>query len=411
MTLKRAVISRHFLISAITIVLLIILSLFPRLWKLTIYPPIIVDEPANIRDINKLLASPTVRIADYEWGFGQATLAHYPALLLIKAGINDKLFAIRLTSVILSIVSLIPFFFIVKRKTNNLIAFCTTLMFSFSYYYLQFSRVGWTNIHALTIGLYFIFFVYLTVEKRFTILWIIISSILSGLLLYTYRAGELFFLAGIGIFILKLYASKNTLNKKIFVSLVFFLILFFTSYPWVNRIFSNWELYNLRANVVSVKNVQLPYHNLYKFNDILNYQIISTIKSWIFFIPTNGNPDNVENARYLPLRYPLISPMLIPLFWAGLIIAFKNWNKNYIWLFIFISGLIMGQVMTVDPPNGSRGLIFLPIMYIFIGYSLNSLYKIMRNVRYVNLLFISFSIIIAITDFLYYQYWMSWIKI
>lgn len=393
------------------IILILILSLFPRLWKLTTHPSVIVDEPANLRDINKLINFNTFHPIDYEWGFGQATLVFYPTIALIKLGIEDQFFSLRLTSIILSIIALIPFFYIVKKNTNTLIALCTTLLFSFSYYYLQFSRVGWTNIHALTIGLYFIFFIHLMAEKKFTIPWIIISGIFGGLLLYTYRAGELFLVAGIGLFLIKLYKSKEKFSKKTLYFFIFFLALFLTSYPWLNKIFSNWELYDLRASVVSIKNVQLPYHGFYRFNDIINYQIISTIKSWIFFIPIDGNAGNIENTRYLPLKYSSISPILIPLFLAGLIIALKSWKKNYVWIFLFISGLLMGQIMTVDPPNGSRAIIILPIIYLFIALSLNFIYQKFINLPFIKLFIISFSIIVAITDFLYYQYWMTWIKV
>src|SRR3989344_111966 len=123
------------------VVLILIISLFPRLSGLTKYPNMIVDEAANLRDMNKLLSYDTFHPIDYEWGYGQATLVHYPVLLIARLGL-DEFFSLRLTSVILSLASLIPFFFIVKKYTNSIIASCGTLIFSFSYYYLQFSRVG-----------------------------------------------------------------------------------------------------------------------------------------------------------------------------------------------------------------------------------------------------------------------------
>lgn len=416
MTFQKAAITKMKLIKSINrktfliIMALLVLSLIPRLWELTTYPRMIVDEPANLRDMNKLIESHAFRPIDYEWSFGQATIVHYPAITLIKAGIIDQFLALRITSVILSTLGLIPFYFIIKKFSNALIAFNTTILFSFSYYYLQFSRVGWTNIHTITLGLFLIMFVEQAIIRK-SLLFYLISGLIAGLLIYTYRAGELYILAGFIFLVLNVFSFKEkvALNAKRFALFIFIFLL--VSSPWISKILSNWNLYNLRANVVSIKNIELPYHNLYNQNEIIKYQILTAIKSWLIFIPINGDAGNIENIRYLPLSYPPINPLLIPLFWFGLISGINNWRKIYIWLFLFFSGLVLGQIMTVHPPNGSRGLILLPTMYIFIGYSLNYLYKKSKTVKNINLLFIILSIIVAIADFIYYQYWMSWIGV
>lgn len=394
------------------IVSILIISLPPRLWKLSELPPVIVDEPANLRDINKLLLFPQFRPTDFEWGYGQATLVHYPAVLLIKSGISDQFIALRLTSVFLSILGLIPFFLIVKRFSNILVAFCTTLIFSFSYYYLQFSRVGWTNIHSLILGLYFIFFIdSLTKSKKISLSLLSLSGILGGLLSYTYRAGELFILAGTALLLVKIFKSEKERRIHIVNLVIVILILVIISYPWLNKILSNWNLYNLRTSVVSIKNAERPYHGLNDNNNIMKYQIITTIKSWILLLPTNGNSGSIENPRYLPSGYPPISFLIIPLYWIGMLIAVKNWRETFSFLFILITALIAGQIMTSHPPNGSRGLIVLPVIYILIGHAFFYLQKRFSSVKYINLILIVFSIIVAILDFLFYQYWMTWVKV
>jgi len=69
----------------ITLILIILfISLLPRLWKLTIYPPVIIDKSANLGHINKLIALRAFRPIDYEWDFSMATLVFYPTIALIK---------------------------------------------------------------------------------------------------------------------------------------------------------------------------------------------------------------------------------------------------------------------------------------------------------------------------------------
>jgi hypothetical protein len=398
------------IVSIVLLTLIVLLSLLPRLWELEKFPSVIVDEPANLRDIDKLLLANQFLPVNYEWGFGQATLVHYPTVLLIKAGVVNKFLALRLVSVILSVLALIPFYFIINRLSNRLIAFCTTLLFSFSYYYLQFSRVGWTNIHAITLGLFLLFCIQTAIIKKASSYYLL-SGLFAGLLTYTYRASELFMLGGVMLFFISLFEKKGKFFIKIGKIGIFTLTFFIISFPWLVKIASNWELYDLRARVVSIGNVQLPYHNSYNLSQIAEYQVFMTLRSWLLFLPIDGNAGNIENSRYLPLKYPPISPILIPFFWAGIIIALKRWKECLIWFFILTSGLMLGQILTVDPPNGSRGLIFLPAIYVFIGLSFNYLHEKLKFNRKAKISFVIFSILIAISDFVYYQYWMTWIKV
>ena len=388
------------------ILFILIISIFPRLWQLTNYPPLIVDEPANMRDINKLLSYNSFHPIDYEWGFGQATLVQYPALILVKLGF-EELSAVRLTSVILSLASLIPFYFIVKKRTDSLIAFCTTILFSFSYYFLQFSRVGWTNIHSLCLGLFLLWLVDMATVKKSLVL-ILISGLLAGILLYLYRSGEIYILAALILLILELRKIKN-IKMRIKNVGVFIFAFIVISLPWINKIFINWDLYNLRSRVVSINNATFPYHGLSNHKDIMIYQITATFKAWILMLPVNGG--GIEDPRYLPLNHGIVSPIIALLFFMGLILSIYKFRENLIWLFIYFSGLIFGQILTVDPPNGSRGLILLPIIYIFASLGLFYIYKRFKKYPMSKSILILGTFIVSLSDFYFYTEWMHWIKV
>lgn len=395
----------------ILICLILILSIIPRLWKLSVFPPVIVDEPAYLRDIDQLIKIGGFYPANFQWDFSQATLAYYPTIFLIKFfKINNQLFALRLVSVIFSLLALIPFFFIVKRQNNNLIAFCVTILFSCSYFYLQFSRVGWGVIYATTLGLYLIWILESALEKQSKLLFAT-AGLFSALILYTYRAGEIYIAAGFLLLITKLFFYEKRVNEKIFSTLIFLSTFITISYPWINQIINNWIKYALRQRVVSVLGISYPYHESNDQISIFIYQITTTIKSWILLVPITGNAGNIENSRYIPSDFPPINFVLILFFWIGLIIALKNWRSTYVWLFIFFSGLLFGQVMTVHPPNGARALIILPAIYFFIALGLKYIYERFRKYSFISLIILVFSILIAISDFIFYLYWMSWIKV
>lgn len=393
----------------ITLCLVILFSLFPRVWKLTELPPVIIDEPANIQDIQNLLSSGSFRPANFEWAYSQGTLVYYPTILLIHLGISDHFLALRLTSVILSLIALIPFFFLVKKHTSFFIALCTTILFSYSYYYLQFSRVGWTNIHMLTIGLFFLWFIQLIQEKNKW--WAYIGAgICAGILLYTYRAGQIYLAVGGIVMIVRLFKDKVNAENKLLKIFLFICAFFIIASPWLSMILFHWNLYSTRTDAVSIFNAQLPYHGMRELKDILIYQIHTVVKTWILFFPHN-NPGGIEAPRYLPLTYPAISYVLIPFFYAGFLLSLLNIKKTYPFFLIFFLSLILGQVLTVNPPNGSRGLLLLPIIYLFIGVALQKVYKRFYTIQYAWILLLLFSLGIATSDFLFYQNWMNWIRI
>lgn len=368
----------------------------------------IVDEPANMRDILKLQLQGDFRPIDYEWGFGQATLVFYPTILLMKLGVTDMFFSLRLTSVVLSLLTLIPFFFLVKKFTNTTTAFSTTLLFSFSYYYLQFSRVGWTNIHSLLLGLLEFWFISLAFEKM-SYRFFVLAGIFAGLVFYTYRAGEIYIVGGLLFLLVELLRKRFPLRKKIIVFSLFLSVALGTGLPWLTKISKDWELYNLRAKVVSVFNAEKPYHGLVGQNDIMRYQIQTTLSSWVLLFPQNGG--GIENPRYLPPNYPILSIVPALLFYVGLIVGIKKLLQTAPFYAMFVAGLIFGQILTVDPPNGSRGLILLPIMYLFCGLGLFFLQSNFSWMRKLSLLTVVVSLIAAYSDFRFYQYWMSWIKV
>lgn len=396
-------------LSLILIIVIILLSLPPRLWNLRLYPPIVVDEPAYLRDINKLLPLSGFYPVNFQWDWSQATLVYYPTVFLIKTfGISDQILALRLVSVVFSLAGLIPFFLIVKRYTNPVIAFTSTLLFSFSYYYLQFSRVGWGVIYATAFGLYIIWALENALESKSKI-WFIIAGLASGLTMYTYRGGQVYVIAAFLFVLIEVYLLKIKFIKKLYLFLFFILPFFIVSSPWLFKIYTNWDYYNLRLKVVSVSNANIPYHNLYDTGSIWKYQILTSIKSWVLLDSIDGG--NIENKRYLPLKDSPVNPFIKATFWIGLLLAIFNFRKKWIWLKILVISLILGQILTIDPPNGARGLVNLPVIYIFSSLAFYYFYLLSKKNFFVLLIIITLSILFMYYDLNYYKYWMGWIQL
>ncbi len=132
----------------LTILLILILATFPRIWELDKKPPLIVDEYANIKMIKEIIAENKFGITEFHWDPSKTILPYYPTILFFKlkniSEEKNSLLLLRLTSVIYSLISLPPFYIIVKQITDDKIALITTILFSFSYYFFAVfqSRVG-----------------------------------------------------------------------------------------------------------------------------------------------------------------------------------------------------------------------------------------------------------------------------
>ena len=181
------------------------------------------------------------------------------------------------------------------------------------------------------------------------------------------------------------------------------------SLPWAVKISRNWEKYNLRWGVVSIKSVNIPYHGLTKISDIYKYQISTSLKSWVFLDAVDGGRE--ENPRYLPLKAPPVNTFVRIVFLIGLVVSFYRPKKMFVWLSIYVLGIIFGQILTVNPPNGARGLVMLPAIYVFFALGLFKLYTASGKNKLVLALLAIVSLLYCYLDFSYYQDWMSWIRV
>lgn len=392
--------------------LILFISIFPRLWNLSDHPPVIVDEPANLRDLEKIKNIGQFNITDFHWDYSKSFLAYLLPFFLSSIFAHlDKLFILRISSAILSLIALVPLFLLIRKRTKDEIAFFLTILFSFSYYYLQFSRVGWINItFVLSIGLMMLFFLESAIEKK-SKSFFALSGFLAALIFYSYKSA-IVIIASAYILLFYKYLIKKRTKSGVYFVLIFTLTFLITASPWIAKTTRNWDQYNLRTRVVNIQNVQLPYHGKKSMTDVYKYQVQKSVSSWVFLQKSKG--EGHENPRYLPSEYPAINTFVKITFWLGILVSFykiRYFKKNLHWFFIFAMGLFLGQVMTVDPPNGARAIIFLPFYYIISANFLDFLYKKTNKKTLVIFLLLLITMIYAMHDLLFYQYWMTWINV
>lgn len=394
---------------SILVFVIVVSALIPRIWQLTTYPPVIVDEPANLRDIYQMFESGTVNPLAFHWDFSKSQLVHVPALVTISlVGQQNQFLGLRLASVFLSILALIAFFFSITKLTNQTTGFVTTILFSYNYYFLQFSRVGWTDVIfniAAGLWLFYLLSLFIKTKRKWALFF---GGVLAGLLAYSYRSGLIYIAVSFVYLTVELlfyrYSRKALLSSLLF----YFLIFFFVSAPWFYTAFKNQDKYMLRSNVVSIQNALLPYQGLTERKDIMKYQIATSLRSWIFLEGKDGGGN--ENQRYIPKGMSPVNIVTKIGFWIGFLIALATIRRTYPFFLIFALGIWFGQVQTVYPPNGSRGLILLPVIYTFFALTIAKIFQKFPSSIIVYSIII-LTILIALSDFQFYQWWMGWIEV
>ncbi len=393
---------------SILLLILISVSIFPRLWQLESSPPVIVDEPANILDINSMQQD-GINITDFHWDFSKSRIVHLLPLGLIKLGVEDKFLALRYSSVIISILALIPFFYIILLYANKLIAFSTTLLFSYSYYFLQFSRVGWTDVILnIFLGLLlFLLLVRIKSEEGKVMILSVMAGLVAAILFYSYRSSIILLLVSL-IFLIAKKTNRN--NFKLYTLNIFLYVISFLifSFPWIMTIKNYPEKYNLRLNSVSINTIEFPNIIFNSKFDLIVFQSVKTINSWVLLNRQYGS--GYEDQRYLPQGYPIVNVFIKLGFWAGIVFGFLEIKKTYPLYFIIILGLL-GQIFTVNPPNGARGLIMLPCIYILFAIGVSKITVLLHQPKIVFLSLLFLSILFSIQDFYFYRFWMSWITV
>ena len=214
---------KDWLKTAIAGLLVLILGLILRLYRLT-YLPIFADEAIYIRWSQVMRAEPTLRFLPLS--DGKQPLFMWATIPFLKL-FSDPLFAGRFLSVLVGLVTTIGIFFLTylffKSKKTALIA---SLIYVFSPFCLFFDRMALTDSMLSMFGVWSLFFGVLT-SKTFRLDFAMITGFVLGGALLT-KSPALFFslmLPGSWIFIEWQKGVKN-----IFVKLIKLFGLFSVSY-------------------------------------------------------------------------------------------------------------------------------------------------------------------------------------
>ncbi len=280
---------------------------------------------------------------------------------------GDNVFGLRNASVFFGILSTIPFYLILRyflgfsfRET-----IATTLLYSFSHWFLAMARLGINYIQIVPFELLALLFSFLGFKFKKS-LFFFFAGLLSGIPVYLYHAGRLVPFLIFGSFFL-------LVGKKGWFSLLpLCLGLLIILLPFGQRYLQNPDQFFVRSKDVMILNKFPDAFHHYQTNSelkIIWYQFLQTIK--VFFL----GGDNSEQYGY---QGAIIPWPFQPLFVLGFFLAAKIAYRQPIWrclLLGFWLFLTLGNVLTIDPypPFIPRLAGAIPFIFFFIGLALKEI--------------------------------------
>jgi hypothetical protein len=168
-------------------------SLLARLWKLVLIPPVV-----NGDESGGLIHTLTIAMGKSDSLFqltrdGSVSYVTYleKSLMLRLVGRDGVLIAVRTTTALFSVGALVPFYLLASKRMSWTIPLSSTLLFSFSSWYVNFSRLSWIAMDSVFYAMWLFYFVErMTVSRG----WLSGAGAgLSGaLILYGYNGGKVF---------------------------------------------------------------------------------------------------------------------------------------------------------------------------------------------------------------------------
>lgn len=320
------------------------------------------DETTNLSDVYRILYG---KIGPFSFsGDGSiAAIVFYPAIFFIKLfGIENSIFFLRVNTIIFSILSLIAFYFILRDKTSNLIAFLFTLLLSSNYVFLNFSRTAWINMTCVFSGLFSIYFIEKGIKES-KIKWYLLAGIFTGLNFYGYHYGRILALS---IFLFLFIRFFSNFNKKYFKNFaVFSITAFIVFLPFFSEIIKDHGSSILRRPNSTYVFSEEKIKDRGDLEEKIKHQTEYTIRG-LLLLDKNVMNEGVENTRYVPRGLPPVDIFIKLIFIISLAFSIFQIKKNPIWFFVFISILIT-VFITEFPPNFSRGIFYIPFIYLISG--------------------------------------------
>ena len=352
---------------------LMLAALVPRLFALGRLPAVFFhDECDNLVNVYQILNGNGPGVFGLDWK-PQPALSIYLLSVFMRADMS--VFALRLPAALFSVAALLPVYLLARRAVGAVAALLTTWLLATDVWYLHFSRSGWDNVYTCL----FITGAALCVDdalRHGRLRSFIGAGVWSALGLYGYAAGRAILPATL-IVMLSTMLRPHLPRRRLAVGALLTATVALTLFaPQVPAIVSGWDHLQERPNYVYILKDQSDRSIPEKVAIVagnFGWKAAQLFASELQVPPIHEQPD-----RYLRMEYgAFVRPTAVILL-VGLLLSLSRVATLAVtwqwWVFLLVS-FGMTEALTFGSLNGARGIIFVPILYLFVGLALDSVWR------------------------------------
>lgn len=344
---------------------ILLAALAVRLYAITRIPSVVIhDECDNLVNVYQILNGRGPGFFGFDWK-PQPAASVYVLSLAMRMGMS--VFTLRLPAVLYSVGALIPFFLLARRVLAPPVALLATLLLATDIWYLHFSRSGWENIGTCLILAAAAVCIRdaLRSGRLRAFVWAGVWSALGG---YAYFSGRAVFpavlLAGV-LSMLRPWIPRWRLLVGLLVTTLTAAVLFAPQMP---AIVADWDVFQRRSREVNILGGENAHKTFSQKARILTGSF--TRKANELFVDRRTTTDRYLRVDAGPLAAPttmlLAAGLLLSVFWAA---------ETWLWWVFLLVPYTLTEVMTAGFLNGARGVIFVPVLYLFVGLALHALWR------------------------------------
>lgn len=341
--------------------ILLFIALAIRLYAIQRIPEVIFhDECDNLVNVYQIINGRGPGFLGFDWK-PQPAASVYILAAFMRLGMS--ILTLRLPAVLYSVAALIPFYILLRRAVAVPAALSATALLATDIWYLHFSRTGWENVATCI----FLVAAALTIREGLlsgrmrSFAW---AGVWSALGAYGYFAGRAVYPAVV-LACLITWRRPRIPRTTVVAGLLLTTLVTFTLFgPQLPNIMRNWELFQKRSRTVSLL---AESHGVGETTHLIASSFGRKSVELFFGRETAD--------RYLRMNPgPIVAPTIL-LLAAGMILSFWWRQETWLWWVFLLVPFILTQVLTTGDLNGARGVVFVPILYLFVGLCIHGVWQ------------------------------------
>ncbi len=329
------------------------------IWLESLPPNVTADESENLRTVYQILAGRGPGLFGLDWTQLPALNTYVIAAFMTIGGFSIS--AMRLASVLLSVLALVPFYLLARRVSGPMAALIATLLLSANAWYLNFSRSGWENVWVALYALGALYCLELGLSRGRQ-RYFVAAGVFCALGLYGYFPGRLI-LPALLIYLPFALRWRSQPALKVlsgFGIMTAVALLLFV--PQAITLLREGEVIGTRGEEVLVFTADTTAAGMLR---AIMQKTAATLRAFLLL-----DPGVLVHPRYTPQGAAVLDPLTGIAYVAGLLLGIKRWRETLPWWILLGVCLFLPQIVTRGVVNGARAVPFAPALYLFVALAL-----------------------------------------